>query len=45
MTVKYLSNCPDEKPFYIAGECKDCGGEQNIFDIEQKICTKCEINT
>jgi hypothetical protein len=26
LTVKYLSNCPEEKSFYVAGECKDCEG-------------------
>jgi hypothetical protein len=42
MTNKYVTNCPDENPFYnqVHG-CISCDGEDEIFDIDLQICTVC----
>jgi len=34
MINQFVTNCPDEKPFYVEGSgCIDCEGEKNYFNI------------
>lgn len=38
--TKY-QDCPPDKPFFNGEECIACIGDNNLFSIAMKQCTKC----
>ena len=46
-SIRYdnVTNCPIEKPFFNTKECIVCKDDTPVFDISQKKCVSCPVDT